>query len=151
MVAEVYAGVSAFKAMFDIAKGLKDIDNATHRNAAVIELQEKILAAQSTQTDLIQRIGELEKEVAGLKSWEAEKQRYELKRYDPGTLFYLLKEAEARGEPIHHLCAKCYKNSKPSIVQQTGNMMAREPSHFCPECKTQFHVYRNAASLAANL
>jgi hypothetical protein len=73
MVAEVYAGLSAFKAMFDIAKGLKDIDNAANRNAAVIELQEKILAAQLAQAELIERIGKLEKEMAGLKSWETEK------------------------------------------------------------------------------
>ena len=71
MVAEIYAGLGAFKAMFDIAKGLKDIDDAARRNAAVIELQEKILVAQEAQSTLINRVGELEKEVAGLKSWEA--------------------------------------------------------------------------------
>lgn len=91
MVAEVYAGLSAFKAMFDLAKGLKDINDATIRNAAFIELQEKILGAQEAQTSLIQRIGELEKEVADSKSWEAQKQRYQLKRYDPGVFFYVLK------------------------------------------------------------
>jgi hypothetical protein len=62
----------------DIAKGLKDINDATVRNAAVIELQEKILAAQAEQTALVVRVGELEKEVADLKAWDAEKQRYEL-------------------------------------------------------------------------
>jgi hypothetical protein len=150
MVAEVYAGLSAFKAAFDIAKGLKDIHDATLRNAAVIQLQEKILSAQAEQASLIQRISELEKEVAGLKSWNAEKKRYELKRYHPGALFYTLKEAEAHGEPIHHLCAKCYKNDKPSIIQPTGNTMAREPSHFCPECKTQFIVHRTPINNSAN-
>jgi hypothetical protein len=46
MAGEIFAGLSAIKTAFDIAKGLKDIDDATRRNAAVIELQEKILAAQ---------------------------------------------------------------------------------------------------------
>ena len=41
MVAEIYGGISALKSAFDIAKGLKDIDDAARRNAAVIELQEK--------------------------------------------------------------------------------------------------------------
>ena len=45
MVGEVFAGIGALKTAFDIAKGLKDIDDATRRNAAVIELQEKILTA----------------------------------------------------------------------------------------------------------
>jgi hypothetical protein len=35
MVAEVFAGLGALKTAFDIAKGLKDIDDATRRNAAV--------------------------------------------------------------------------------------------------------------------
>jgi len=35
---------------FDIAKGLKDIDDAARRNAAVIELQERILSAQQSQS-----------------------------------------------------------------------------------------------------
>jgi hypothetical protein len=49
MVAEVFAGLTALKTAVDIARGLKDIDDATRRNAAIIELQEKILAAQSEQ------------------------------------------------------------------------------------------------------
>jgi hypothetical protein len=39
MVAEVYAGIGAFKAMFDMAKGLKDIHDTTIRNGAIIDLQ----------------------------------------------------------------------------------------------------------------
>lgn len=39
---EIVMGLSAFKTMFDIAKTL----NATRRNAAVIDLQGQILAAQ---------------------------------------------------------------------------------------------------------
>jgi hypothetical protein len=44
MVGEVFAGIGALKTAFDIAKGLKDIDDVARRNAAVIELQEKILS-----------------------------------------------------------------------------------------------------------
>jgi hypothetical protein len=40
MVAEVFAGLGSIKAAFDIAKGRKDIDDATRRNTAIIELQE---------------------------------------------------------------------------------------------------------------
>ena len=63
MVAEIYAGLGAAKAAFDIAKGLKDIHDATLRNAAVIDLQEKILATQQSQAELIDRISELERQV----------------------------------------------------------------------------------------
>ena len=42
MVAEVFGSIGAFKAMFDIAKALKDMNDAAIRNGAVIELQEQI-------------------------------------------------------------------------------------------------------------
>ena len=54
MVAEVFVGLGSIKAAFDIAKGLKDIDDATRRNTAIIELQEKILSAQAEQSELIE-------------------------------------------------------------------------------------------------
>ena len=41
MVGEALAGLGALKTAFDLAKGLKEIDDAARRNAAVIELQQK--------------------------------------------------------------------------------------------------------------
>src|SRR4051812_8727548 len=70
MVAEVFASVSAFKTMFDLAKALKDINDAAIRNGAVIELQEQILAAQQAQTAAMERISELEKQSARFETWE---------------------------------------------------------------------------------
>jgi hypothetical protein len=64
MVGEAFAVVGAFKSMMDIAKGLKDISDATKRNAVAIELQEKILSAQAAQSDLVERVRELENELA---------------------------------------------------------------------------------------
>ena len=45
MVAEVFAGLSAFKTLFDTARSLKDMNDAVVRSAAVIEMQEQILSA----------------------------------------------------------------------------------------------------------
>ena len=56
VVAETIAGLGAFKSMYDMAKAIKDMNDAAVRNAAVIELQEKILAAQSAQAALLERI-----------------------------------------------------------------------------------------------
>ena len=71
MVAEVFTGLSAIKTAFDLARGLKDIDDAARRNAAVIELQEKILAARETQSTLLERVSELEKKWLALKHGRA--------------------------------------------------------------------------------
>jgi len=139
MVAEVFAGIGALKTAFDIAKGLKDIDDAARRNAAVIELQEKILSAQQSQSTLIERIRGLEKEVADFKTWETEKQRYELQELPPGVFVRVLKPSMAGSEPTHRLCAKCYEDSKKSILQSAGKVHGQETLN-CHGCGARMVV-----------
>lgn len=117
MAAELLAGLGAVKTAFDIAKGLKNIDDAARRNAAVIELQEQILSAQQAQAALIERIGDLEKEVARFETWETEKQRYKLTDYGSGTFARELKPEAANGEPPHKICAGCYDKGVKSVLQ----------------------------------
>jgi hypothetical protein len=117
MVAEFAAGLSAFKTMLDLAKGLRDISDAAARNVAVIELQEKILIAQQTQSALVERVSSLEEQLAELEAWEADKQRYELKEIASGQFAYVLKPETAAGEPAHILCANCYGHNQKSILQ----------------------------------
>jgi hypothetical protein len=108
MVGEVFAGLGAFKTMFDMAKALKHINDANVRNAAVIELQEQILGAQVAQAALLERASHLEVEMTRLETWEIEKQRYALKKFDPGVLIYALRPGATNGDPPHELCANCY-------------------------------------------
>lgn len=137
MVGEAIAGLSAVKTAFDLAKALKDMDTAAARNAAVIELQEKIFTAREAQTALLERVGELEKEVARLKDWEAEKQRYALMALAPGFFAYVLKPEEQRGMPPHAICANCYERSAKSILQSNGEIQWVKHEWVCPSCKTR--------------
>jgi hypothetical protein len=102
--------------MFDMAKALKDINDATNRNVAVIALQEQILAAQLAQSTLIERVRELEGEMARVKAWEAEKQRYKLEELPPGVFVRTLKPDMAAGEPMHRICQTCYERGKKSVL-----------------------------------
>jgi hypothetical protein len=120
MAVDVISSLGAFKTMLDLAKGLKDSNDATIRNAAVIELQGKILAAQAEQSELIERNRELEKELARLKGWDAEKQRYELVQIAPGVVAYAQNASVCDREPFHYLCANCYSAGKKSFLQQPG-------------------------------
>jgi hypothetical protein len=68
--------VSSLKLAHDMAKALVTIRDATMLNEKVIELQRVILAAQSDalaaqsdQFSLLDRIRDLEKEIADLKAW----------------------------------------------------------------------------------
>jgi hypothetical protein len=114
---EIIAGLGALKTAFDTAKTLKHISDAAIRNAAVVELQEKILTAQQTQAALIEEVSSLEKKVAGFEAWEAEKQRYQLTDFGGGTFAFLLKPASSGGEPSHRICANCYQIRQKAILQ----------------------------------
>jgi hypothetical protein len=139
MVAEVFAGISSFKAMLDIAKALKDIDDAVRRNAAVIELQEKIISAEEAHSTLTNRIGELEKEVAGLKAWDAQREQHELVHIGNGCVAFMRKPQTDAPEQPAWLCATCYENRKKSYLQfQTT--FNRSSIYHCPSCNSKLAV-----------
>jgi hypothetical protein len=145
MTAEFLAGLSIFKTLYDSAKALKDINDASVRNTAVIELQEKILAAREAQSTLLERIGDLEKQVASFETWETEKQRYELKALSHGAFAYALKPSMQGSEPPHQICANCYQHHKISILQKTPENTVRielgiPTTYKCPECKSEIAI-----------
>ena len=118
MVGEIFAGIGAFNAMLGAAKALRDMDNTASRNAAVIELQGQILAAQENYAALLAKVRELEENVALFEDWKSEKQRYELNEH--GTMRILAYDLKAGVEPserAHSICPDCYQNRKKSILQ----------------------------------
>ena len=139
MATELIAGLGLFKTAFDIAKGLKDINDATIRNAAIIELQEMILSAQQSQSALVDRVRYLEKEMADLKAWEGEKEQYELKSVSLGAFAYVPKPNTKAAKEPHWLCANCAGEGKKKYLQITkGDMTQYYWS--CPECKNFIRV-----------
>jgi hypothetical protein len=134
-VAEAFAALSSFKSMLDMAKGLKDISDAATRNAVAIEIQEKILSAQAAQMGLVERVSELEKEVAGFETWDAEKQRYELKNVGYTAFAYMLKPAERGVCPPHWVCAHCYEQRHIQIIQFIMAPQNQGQRCRCPSCK----------------
>jgi uncharacterized small protein (DUF1192 family) len=129
------AGLSA---AFDIARGLYDIDDAARRKAAVHELLVKILAAQSNQAVLVERIGVLEKELARLKDWETEKARYQLTDFGENTFAYSLKPEAALGEPPHRLCPTCYDLQQKSVLQFRLCDAFKRDIYQCPVCRHEY-------------
>jgi hypothetical protein len=142
MVAEVFAGINAFKAMFDIAKSIKDMNEAAARNAAVMELWEQIFTAQARYSEAVERIRELETKLANFETWEAEKKRYKLTDFGAGTFAYLLNTEAANGEPSHRICATCYQKDRKSILQFLHKSEGQDWFH-CPQCDTRqaFGIY----------
>jgi formate dehydrogenase maturation protein FdhE len=140
-------GLNALKATADIIKAMVGLRDAAQILEKTIELNQKILTvqtaladAQTEQTSLIQTVRELEEEIARLKAWNADKDRYQLEQLPPRVYVYALKQDMAReGEPVHSICPTCYQRDKKSVLQ------AGETSHgthelTCHECGTKLTV-----------
>jgi hypothetical protein len=107
MVAEVFGSISAFSNMLNIAKSLKDMNDAVVRNSAVAELWEQIVTAQTRYAEAVEEVHKLKAQLATFETWEAQKKRYQMKDYGGGTIAYELKPSEAGDEPIHRICPNC--------------------------------------------
>lgn len=144
-VTEVGAVLGSIKAAKDIAEAMVGLRDAAAFQAKAIELHSKIIDAQVSalsaneeRSALVKTIADLEKEVARLKAWGAEKERYELTNVGRGVFAYAPKSSMNGPGPFHLLCARCYQHDKKSILQATTRLEMRERVHFCPECKTEF-------------
>src|SRR5713226_5214842 len=122
----IAAAVGSLKTAGEIAKGLISLNTmaevqskAIELNQKIIDAQHQIFAANTAQTVLVQRVGELEKKIADIEAWGTEKQRYQLKAPFPGAMVYAVQKSMSNGEPPHYLCATCFKTGKPSILQLT--------------------------------
>lgn len=147
MIAEIQAGLAGAKAVIDTAKGLHSLTTEAAKNQAVIDIQRSALeaqqglaAARDAHSASLKRIEELEAEITELKAWDGEKQRYELKRFHPGTLAYVLKPSSADGEPPHHLCANCYQHGHKALLQATLQVRMRRRIYVCPSCKSEYPI-----------
>jgi hypothetical protein len=139
------SAIASLKTAGDIAKAMIGLHDAQAVKAKIIELQTEILSAQqsalSAQSDqfaLLERMGQLEKQIAQLEAWEVETQRYQLSDVGMGRLAYTLKPETAGFEPPHSICAACFQHRKKSILQP--DMDSWWSTLVCPECKTVIRV-----------
>jgi hypothetical protein len=140
---------TSLKTAFDMTKAMIGIRDAAMIQAKIIELQGIILSAQSdafsAQSDqfaLLERIRQLEKEVADMKAWDAAKEDYALQEISPGAFAYVLKPETGGAEPPHWLCTACYHKRKKSILQfDHEDFIDRGFNQFiCPDCKSSINV-----------
>ncbi len=150
MLGEIIAAANSLKAAGQIAIGLIDLKSEAEVHAKAIELNQKILAAQSelfaaqaTQTALVDRVRDLEGQIASMKNWDAQKQRYKLAAPSPGCMVYALQKSMSGGETPHYLCAACFQKDQPSILQgkegrplKPGMGMVHA-SYCCPVCGSE--------------
>ena len=106
----IAAAFTGLKTAYDITTGLLQFKGGTEFQDKIIELQRIIVAAQqdtfaaqSTQAELLERVRELEKQVAQFETWETEKQRYKLNDFGERSLISLKNRKEMANHRI--ICA----------------------------------------------
>jgi hypothetical protein len=146
----ITAAVGSLKVAGEIAQGLITLKTTTEVQAKAIELNHKIIdaqhqifAANAAQTTLVERIRELETQIAQMRDWDTQKQRYKLASPFPGCMVYALQKAMSEGQPAHYLCVACYQRGEPSILQGREGRQSKEGrSHsvyYCsnPACRSE--------------
>jgi hypothetical protein len=146
---DISGALGALQSASNIIKSLAGLRSDSERSAKLIELQSQIMSAQTSaiqantaQTALIDRVRQLEAEIACLETWSTEKQRYELKALRPGS-FALALKADAQGsEPSHYICQACYASGKKCVLQlrPAGLLKKQNGIHdmyVCPGCRAE--------------
>jgi hypothetical protein len=146
-LATIGATLSALQGARDLIQGIISARDSVMIQGKVLELQGVILDAQGAamdaraeQSTLLDRVGDLEKEIARLEAWEAEKQRYELKRIGEGIFTYVVKESMRGSEPEHQLCANCYSAGLKSILQQETRFPGAATVLTCHGCGSDIYT-----------
>ena len=143
--------ISGLKLAGDIAKGFLELKSLTDVQGKVIELQSAILSAQGSalaanadQAAMVQEVRNLKEDIARIKAWEEQKQRYKLASPWQGCVVYALKQQCSGTEPPHWICTKCYEDGRKSILNPIkGDGWYR---FCCPVCKSEVQSpYRSAA------
>ena len=118
--------ISSINGIGDLVDRIIKARDAVQIAELKIELQGKVLtafqgatAAQARELEMGDTIRELKDRIVKLESWEAEKQRYELKQLAPGVVVRSLKAEMSNGEPPHDICANCYNRGEKRHIQQT--------------------------------
>jgi hypothetical protein len=148
-ISAIAGALTSLKASKDLLEAMVDLRTAGSFNQKRLELQSKLMntqghifAVNDERATLIQRVSDLEKQIAAMDTWTTEKERYELKDIDVSSFVYALKKSMSYGQPAHWLCTRCYEDAKKSILQSLGLGQSGSDLRVhlwnCPICKSIF-------------
>jgi hypothetical protein len=141
-VAAISGAIGSIKAAGEIASKMLLLhdakalqDKTIELNGVILSAQQDAMAANAAQSELVAKIGRLEREIADLKSWEADKARYQLADIGNGVIAFEIRESMRNGEAFHRICANCAANGKKSYLQPQvqGSYYDRYKCHTCGE------------------
>ncbi len=147
-IGSIAAAASSLKVAGEIATGLMSLktmkevqDKAIELNQKLINAQHEIFAANAAQSTLVQRVSELENQIAEMKAWDEQKKRYKLTTPWEGrpALVYAMRESCKETEIAHWICTNCYDAGRRSILQPKKDIKLLILLA-CPFCKNEINT-----------
>jgi len=133
-VSKIAQGVMSLKTMAEVQSVAIDL------NQKIISAQNDIFAAQAAQSGLVQKLHNLEEQIAEMRHWEEQKKNYRLAEpWGGGGLVYGVKESCKQSEGPHWICTKCYDDGRRSILNPIKDAKFYIVMT-CPTCKAQIHT-----------
>lgn len=146
----ISAALTSLKAAIDISKGLAQLrqdweiqERINEMNRALSAAYSELLTGQREQAVMFEENEALKKEVARLKAWDCEKERYVLQArsvHNPGAIAYRLKDECGGSEDGPWLCPTCFDDGTPSYLQHREGPR-RTVIAACPRCPTKLEFY----------
>lgn len=138
------AAISGLKSVSDLAKSLLELNSIAEVKSRVIDLQNLILNAQSSalalQADLVAAADEnrkLSAQIATMRNWEVERERYKLISPEVGVFVYALRASMSNGQPPHWICTHCYERGVKGILGPVYHISPRGCGLLCPACRSE--------------
>lgn len=155
---------ASLKVLFEAIKAALGIAKNADVNAAILDIQQKLIEHKKTYLELVNEHeavtmerDALKKELLEIKQLQANFKRYELKALAPGFSAYVLKQSAAEGEPAHWLCPHCKANGMIGLIQLSPNDSFQAQffpgeqnlAHLvCGNCRMEFTMPRSVFSAA---
>ncbi len=137
--------LTLFSGIASLGKTVAEIaasNDATQRNALLIEFQKALIQSQSListeqakNATLASRNQELEQEIVKFKNWAAESNKYELKEVSSGIFARVEKANVTPLKSAHKFCATCFERQKKTVLQFQAVEVGRKRSLVCHVCK----------------
>ena len=156
MIAELLGAAQSVQALSTLLSAANGLANYNEIVAAVSEVNTKLmqanavaLASQEKQSTLAAKVHELEQEIMGLKNWETEKQKFELKEIARGVFARTEQGYMGTLQSAHKFCATCFEKHIKSPLQQENVTEGRQLSLTCHTCKSKiiFRLYSDVQTV----
>ena len=136
-------GVSTLVNLIKDLRGTEPNPTFDQMTEQVIGLQSLILSVQSEAFALQTENAELRAQLAKIRDWTAEKDKYEMKAIQGRAYVYALKPDMEGKEPPHWLCSACFEANRKSLYS-FETYFRRDAVWKCSHCESRLSIRRDA-------